>query len=72
MLYPRSKSCNGSVPLVVGRWSFVVGLGLSWLRDPPPKAFAQNHIWCAIVVALASDLLAWMGMLALTGHEARC
>lgn len=40
------------------------------LRNLPLKAFAQNQIWCAIV-ALASDLLAWMGMLALTGHEAR-
>ena len=40
------------------------------LRNLPLKAFAQNQIWCAIV-ALASDLLAWMGMLALTTHEAR-
>ena len=40
------------------------------LCNLPLKAFAQNKIWCAIV-ALASDLLAWMGMLALTGHKAR-
>lgn len=40
------------------------------LRNLPLKAFAQNQIWCAIV-ALATDLLAWMAMLALTGHEAR-
>jgi len=30
----------------------------------------MSQIWCAIV-ALASDLLAWMGMLALTSHDAR-
>ena len=40
------------------------------LRKLPSEAFAQNQIWCA-VVALAGDLLAWMGMLALTAHEAR-
>lgn len=40
------------------------------LRNRPLKAFAQNQIWCAIV-ALAGDLLAWMGMLSLAGHEAR-
>ncbi|PFG33032.1 IS1380 family transposase [Sanguibacter antarcticus] len=40
------------------------------LRNLPLKAFAQNQIWCAIV-ALAGDLLAWMGMLALTDHQAR-
>ncbi|PFG32386.1 IS1380 family transposase [Sanguibacter antarcticus] len=40
------------------------------LRNLPLKAFAQNQIWCAIV-ALANDLLAWMGMLALTDHQAR-
>lgn len=34
------------------------------------KAFAQNQIWCAIV-ALAGNLPAWVGMLALAGHEAR-
>ena len=27
-------------------------------------------VWCAIVT-LASDLLAWIGMLALTSHDAR-
>ena len=27
-------------------------------------------VWCAIVT-LATDLLAWMGMLALTSHDAR-
>ena len=40
------------------------------LRSLPLKSFAANQIWCAIV-ALASDLLAWMGMLALHGHHAR-
>jgi len=40
------------------------------LRNLPLHGFAQNRIWCAIVT-LASDLLAWMGMLALTGHDAR-
>src|SRR5450756_1091417 len=40
------------------------------LRNLPLHGFAANQIWCAIVT-LASDLLAWMGMLALTGHDAR-
>jgi len=40
------------------------------LRNLPLHGFAQNQIWCAIVT-LATDLLAWMGMLALTGHDAR-
>ena len=40
------------------------------LRNLPLHGFAANQIWCAIV-ALASDLLAWMGMLALTSHQAR-
>jgi len=40
------------------------------LRNLPLHGFAQNRIWCAIVT-LASDLLAWMGMLALIGHDAR-
>ena len=40
------------------------------LRNLPLHGFAANQIWCAIV-ALASDLLAWMGMLALTSHDAR-
>ena len=40
------------------------------LRNLPLHGFAQNQIYCAIV-ALACDLLAWMGMLALTSHDAR-
>jgi hypothetical protein len=40
------------------------------LRNLPLHGFAQNQIYCAIV-ALATDLLAWMGMLALTSHDAR-
>jgi Transposase DDE domain group 1 len=40
------------------------------LRNLPLHGFAANQIWCAIV-ALASDLLAWMGMLALSSHDAR-
>jgi hypothetical protein len=40
------------------------------LTNLPLHGFAANQIWCAIVT-LASDLLAWMGMLALTSHDAR-
>lgn len=40
------------------------------LRSMPLKGYDQNRIWCAIV-ALASELLAWMQMLALHGHAAR-
>ncbi len=40
------------------------------LRNLPLHGFAANQIWCAIVT-LATDLLAWMGMLALTSHDAR-
>jgi hypothetical protein len=40
------------------------------LRNRPLHGYAQNQVWCAIVT-LASDLLAWMGMLALTSHDAR-
>jgi len=40
------------------------------LNNLPLKSFAANRIWCA-VVALAADITAWMGMLALAGHEAR-
>lgn len=36
----------------------------------PLHDFAQNQIWLAIV-ALASELTAWMQLLALTDHEAR-
>ena len=38
------------------------------LRNLPLHGFAQNQIWCEIV-ALACELLAWMQMLALTGHS---
>jgi Transposase DDE domain group 1 len=40
------------------------------LTNLPLHDFTQNQIWCAIV-ALACELLAWMQMLALTGHDAR-
>ncbi len=40
------------------------------LRNLPLHGFAQNQIWCEIV-ALASDLLAWTAMLALTGPARR-
>ena len=40
------------------------------LANLPLHGFDQNRIWCQIV-ALASELQAWTGMLALTGHEAR-
>lgn len=40
------------------------------LRNLPLHGFDQNRIWCAIV-ALASDLIAWAGLLAHPEHEAR-
>jgi hypothetical protein len=40
------------------------------LRNLPLHGSAQNQIWCELV-ALASDLTAWMQMLALEGHPAR-
>jgi len=40
------------------------------LRNFPLRDFAQNRIWLA-VVTLAQELLAWTGLLALTGHPAR-
>ena len=40
------------------------------LRNLPLHGFDQNRIWCAIV-ALASDLTAWAGLLAHPEHEAR-
>ena len=40
------------------------------LRALPLHDFSQNQIWIAIV-ELAADLLAWMGMLALAGTDAR-
>ena len=40
------------------------------LVNLPLHGFDQNRIWCQIV-ALASELQAWSGMLALAGHEAR-
>jgi hypothetical protein len=36
------------------------------LRNLPLHGFAQNQIWCELV-AMASELLSWMQMLALTG-----
>jgi hypothetical protein len=40
------------------------------LRNLPLHRSAQNQIWCELV-ALASELTAWMQMLALDGHPAR-
>ncbi|MFH5211389.1 IS1380 family transposase [Antrihabitans sp. NCIMB 15449] len=40
------------------------------LQNLPLYGFDQNQIWCAIV-ALASELTAWMQMLAFTDHPAR-
>ena len=40
------------------------------LTNLPLHDFAQNQIWCAIVV-LACEITAWMQMLALPGHQAR-
>jgi hypothetical protein len=40
------------------------------LRNLPLKGFAQNQLWCEIV-SLASELLAWTQMLALTGTARR-
>lgn len=40
------------------------------LRNLPLVSFAQNRIWCQIV-ALASELTAWMGLLGYPGQPAR-
>lgn len=40
------------------------------LNNLPLHGFDANRIWCQIV-ALASELQAWAGMLALAGHQAR-
>jgi DDE family transposase len=40
------------------------------LRNLPLQGYARNQIWCEIV-ALACELLAWMGMLALDGKARR-
>jgi hypothetical protein len=40
------------------------------LTNLPPRDFAQNQLWCAIV-ALACELVAWMRTPALAGHDAR-
>lgn len=40
------------------------------LRNLPLKSFAQNRVWCQIV-ALASEITAWMGMLAHADLPAR-
>jgi hypothetical protein len=40
------------------------------LRNLPLQGFGQNQVWCQIV-ALAVDLLTWMGMPALADHQAR-
>ncbi|MCT2297235.1 IS1380 family transposase, partial [Brachybacterium muris] len=36
----------------------------------PLQSFAQNQVWCQII-QLASELVAWMQTIALTGHDAR-
>lgn len=40
------------------------------LRSLPLHGFTQNQVWLELVV-LATDLLAWMQILALKGHTAR-
>ena len=40
------------------------------LRTLPLHDFSQNQIWIAVVM-LATELTAWMQMLALTGEDAR-
>jgi hypothetical protein len=40
------------------------------LRNLPLHSYAQNQIWCEIT-AMACELLAWMGLLALTGNARR-
>lgn len=40
------------------------------LTNLPLHSFAQNRIWCALVM-LAVDLTAWMQLLALHDHPAR-
>lgn len=36
----------------------------------PFQGFDHNRLWC-LIVALACDILAWAGMLALSGTQAR-
>jgi hypothetical protein len=38
--------------------------------QPPLHSFAQNQLWCAIVV-LTAEITAWMQLLALSGSDAR-
>lgn len=40
------------------------------LTNLPLHGFAQNRVWL-LIVQVANDLLAWMGILALAGHAAR-
>lgn len=40
------------------------------LRNLPLRKLSQNKIWCQLVL-IASELMAWTGLLALTEHEAR-
>ena len=40
------------------------------LRNLPLQGFSQNELWIAVVM-LATELTAWMQMLALTGEDAR-
>ncbi len=41
------------------------------LRNLPLHGFAQNQLWCELV-AMASELMAWMQMLALDGPDQAC
>lgn len=40
------------------------------LANLPLQGYTQNRVWL-LIVQLAADLLTWMALLALTGHEAR-
>lgn len=42
----------------------------SGLRNLPLKTFARNRIWCQII-ALASEIMAWMGLLGHAQEAAR-
>ena len=44
--------------------------GTHMLTNLPLHGFGQNRIWCQLV-AIAAELLAWTGLLALPDHQAR-
>ena len=56
----RRARCEDRIPLAKD----------TGLANLPLHSFAANRIWCAIV-ALAGEITAWMGILALHGHAAR-